>query len=137
MSKINLGIFRPPGPLIKGIKLGVYDADNNFYGYKTDTFWTLNKHRWKEHSPTNNKHLITNFIDMLNYSEQKIEESDGVIGIFKFIGNNFLKSTEQMRETKVIYIKIFDLKNNQHINTIKIYKNKKNQWTWKEQEDLV
>lgn len=48
------------------VKLAVYDLENNFLGYKSDTFWTLDKSFGKEHTYMDEERLIDNFIYGLN-----------------------------------------------------------------------
>lgn len=47
------------------VKLGVYDLEDNFLGYKSDTFWTLDTW-YKEHHYLDEERLIDNLIHILN-----------------------------------------------------------------------
>jgi len=88
------------------VRIGIYDAEKNLVGYKSDSFWHLSKDYWKYHSLEDGKipaHLISNLQAIINKIVDNSEEYiETVLGALICVAHEHFASDTQ--SSPIVYI---------------------------------
>lgn len=112
------------------VKLAVYDTDNNFLGYKSDTFWTLDKTFGKQHTYMDEERLLDNYMFALNERQETGTLLDILLTHNK-------KQLQNIIDKKGCIIKSLDYDTEEVKRIFNVYQNSNNEFVYEEANSNV